>query len=44
MFTPNSPETNSDVLGTLLAVLLRFGFIVLAIWHPFICYIAGLKN
>jgi hypothetical protein len=44
MFTPNSPDNNSDVLGTLAAVLERFGLITLAIWLPFHCYIAGLKN
>jgi hypothetical protein len=42
MFTPNSPDVKSDVVGTLAAVLERFGFIMLAIWLSLSCYIAGL--
>jgi hypothetical protein len=44
IFTPNSPEDKSDVVGTFAAVFDRFGFIVFAMWHPFRCYIAGFKN
>jgi fumarate reductase subunit D len=44
MFTANSPEDKLAVVGTLLAVLLLFGLITLAIWHPFIRYLAGLKK